>query len=542
MKLSYITIVICLTFILSYNQINQHFLNSKKGVNAEYSIFDIDTQSNNVKENKIDPTVGNVFIEHSPYEIQINALRIQYKDIVIFNNYELIFDDKMLSSNGIQFYLKDSNRYESIKNVIEVISTHYKSLTQNCRFMFTNNNDESLISFSQQYQLANDINSFMHLYLHLFCFDISQELQSFISQFKSSYLSFLSLSSNQNIFFFNKSKLSKLNIVYKSSKHNSQNEQSQYAYITFSKNGIVISDEVENKLNTIYDTINYNSIVNCQVDMIKSKTINYDSNQCCLNMKIDNKELYPSEINICSFKKSLEHCVIESKFIQNKIRSMCINSIMKIVDNAYENNKNIRVVLSQFDIYSKKFLFDFIKKYINNKIYFTRKTNLNAEETETKLLSLIADMGNDFKEYLHTNQANGYIGRIEEIIKPISELPNDLYQELIQSNQNKQNTLDNIFSICEKHPNMIKCLCAAFPLSQICYKEYCLLYPNSYQCNPSYCSNRDDTDENCICKYKPFDMKCKCLLNPINKDCFCLKYPNSVYCLNEFCNHQSNKE
>ena len=330
MKLSYITIVICFTFILSYNQINQHFLNSKKGVNAEYSIFDIDTQSNNVKENKIDPTVGNVFIEHSPYEIQINALRIQYKDIVIFNNYELIFDDKMLSSNGIQFYLKDSNRYESIKNVIEVISTHYKSLTQNCRFMFTNNNDESLISFSQQYQLANDINSFMHLYLHLFCFDISQELQSFISQFKSSYLSFLSLSSNQNIFFFNKSKLSKLNIVYKSSKHSSQNEQSQYAYITFSKNGIVISDEVENKLNTIYDTINYNSIVNCQVDMIKSKTINYDSNQCCLNMKIDNKELYPSEINICSFKKSLEHCVIESKFIQNKIRSMCINSIMKI--------------------------------------------------------------------------------------------------------------------------------------------------------------------------------------------------------------------
>ena len=92
-------------------------------------------------------------------------------------------------------------------------------------------------------------------------------------------------------------------------------------------------------------------------------------------------------------------------------------------------------------------------------------------------------MGNDFKEYLHTNQANGYIGRIEEIIKPISELPNDLYQELIQSNKNKQNTLDNIFSICEKHPDMTKCLCAAFPLSQICSKEYCLLYPNSYICN-----------------------------------------------------------
>lgn len=97
-----------------------------------------------------------------------------------------------------------------------------------------------------------------------------------------------------------------------------------------------------------------------------------------------------------------------------------------------------------------------------------------------------------------------------------------------------------MFKLCENHPRMKDCICAAYPNSVICKKEYCLNHPNFYECSPSYCARRPDDIEACRCKFESNSLECRCKLNPISKECFCLRFPESKYCLPDFCNSFNN--
>lgn len=101
-------------------------------------------------------------------------------------------------------------------------------------------------------------------------------------------------------------------------------------------------------------------------------------------------------------------------------------------------------------------------------------------------------------------------------------------------------SIGGIFKLCENHPRMKDCICAAYPNSSICKDEYCLNHPHFYECAPNYCNIRIDDHEACKCKFDPNSLECRCKLNPISKECFCLRYPDSKFCLPEFCTSFNN--
>lgn len=573
-KLLLTIIIISLTSNLIQNPQNLIIQTNINKIIVDYTFFDIDIDPHSAYQiisNKIGfQTNKSNIISIEPYEIKINEdNKIEMNDIVIFDNFEILFDKRQLSNSNLNFDLKDSNRYKNINIALNQIDKHYKVQSSNCRYLFTNYNDNSIINFETQYLLSTNMNSFIHLYMHMFCFNSSNDIIKFIKDLKQIYNFFLtSPKEDQNLIYFNKEKTTKLNVIFKSSKINNNieidAENSNYAYITFSERGIVLSDEIEDRLNTVYDTFNYNSVVNCDVRLTDAKEVfngkvPIDSRRCCVNIKIDEKEIFPSSVDICSFKKDETQCNIEARFIRDEIKGRCIDKLNNLLQNVYENGNNIRIALSMFGGFEKKFIFESVKQFINRKISSERKINPNKENKilENKLLKLIQDLGVDFKMFLDEKKAVGNIGVVKEVYQPLAEFNKEIAVKNQMKNQSQplpsiqqQNlsiprTLDNIFTICEGHPDMQKCLCAAFPFSLVCNKDYCPLHPNYYQCNPNYCltSQFENIKENekCLCKFKPFDLKCKCMLNPLNKSCYCLKYPNSVYCFDEYCNNIYNK-
>ena len=98
----------------------------------------------------------------------------------------------------------------------------------------------------------------------------------------------------------------------------------------------------------------------------------------------------------------------------------------------------------------------------------------------------------------------------------------------------------DIFKLCENHPRMKDCICAAYPNSIICQVDYCLNHPNFYECSPNYCNLKPYDAEACKCKFDFSGLECRCKLNPLSKECFCLKYPNSKFCLPDFCGRSDN--
>jgi len=97
-----------------------------------------------------------------------------------------------------------------------------------------------------------------------------------------------------------------------------------------------------------------------------------------------------------------------------------------------------------------------------------------------------------------------------------------------------------IFKLCENHPRMKDCICAAYPNSVICSINYCLNHPNYYECAPNYCNIRPGDHEACKCKFDPEGLECRCKLNPISKECFCMRFPESKFCLPDFCSSFNN--
>jgi hypothetical protein len=203
---------------------------------------------------------------------------------------------------------------------------------------------------------------------------------------------------------------------------------------------------------------------------------------------------------------------------------------------------------------------------------------------DVKLTAMIQELGNDFDMYLRENNQIDILTTLQATIVPhqgliaptplpiinanpalfSSPLPIQTHAAMVESNLyshvlvpeasfgNDGSVLEtvpvltgtfvpkNVYKLCENHPRMKDCICAAYPLSVICEKSYCVNHPNYYECSPHYCDIHPQDIEACKCKFRPFDLDCQCKIDPIKKECFCLKYPTASYCLPDFCSLLNN--
>jgi hypothetical protein len=158
-------------------------------------------------------------------------------------------------------------------------------------------------------------------------------------------------------------------------------------------------------------------------------------------------------------------------------------------------------------------------------------------KVDKRLEKMIEELGLEFQNFIKQNsialprvitaELNPIFHSITNHLPSLHQIPKGLSPS------------KNIFELCEKHPKMGDCICAAFPFAYVCKKDYCLNNPNYYECDPNYCNLYPKDKEACKCKFHPLDTSCKCKLNPIRKECFCLSYPSSLYCLPDFCKNDN---
>jgi hypothetical protein len=205
-----------------------------------------------------------------------------------------------------------------------------------------------------------------------------------------------------------------------------------------------------------------------------------------------------------------------------------------------------------YSAFSKDFLFQKVSEFIKKKLNDANSMNPDQKTIlENKLSRIIQDLGLDYQAYMeHHNRiiripisnnntvmtpfAGGFVISQQGTTQP----PFMQTTKIIPMPAKPKET--NIFQICENHPNPQLCICAAYPLSQVCKKDYCLNHPNYYECNPNFCNNISSDEDACRCKLNPKDLRCQCMLNPLQKECFCLRSPNSALCHPEFCNNIDN--
>jgi hypothetical protein len=95
---------------------------------------------------------------------------------------------------------------------------------------------------------------------------------------------------------------------------------------------------------------------------------------------------------------------------------------------------------------------------------------------------------------------------------------------------------NDIYCLCKNHPNYKGCVCAAYPKSVVCIKNYCIEHPKEYECNPKRCDNEKTANcKDCFCKKHVKDVKCRCKTDPYSKECFCTQNPLSHLCNMKAC-------
>ena len=214
-------------------------------------------------------------------------------------------------------------------------------------------------------------------------------------------------------------------------------------------------------------------------------------------------------------------------------------------------------------------IYEFILR--KNRVAF--KANLQKKDLiRRKLANLIEGLGNDFINYIKSFKLSDFLLDIVSKIdvpsyhnvfnivtngldKKMITLstnhfnkkgifsPHNLNQEYdpkLKLDQVKLPDYVQIFETCSKHPNLRKCICAAFPFSSICAKHYCKENLNSSFCSKTYCKTKRNDKTNCSCYSNTIGGKCKCqIYGNFDKECYCKKYKNSVFCEENFCQNNS---
>jgi len=261
--------------------------------------------------------------------------------------------------------MADKDRENTVNMIIDKLRLRYNQGAENCRFIFSNNifdtpidmNDKAIASIYN----SNDMNNYLSITANIFCFRSMDKAISFNSNFLKMYNNFILSSQANNLFYYNKMKINKLKVVYRTIIQYQQNEpilgeytekslnsdlKIKYAVLIFSKDGVLLSDSPGNNFNIFY-SFNYDNIKDCHIEIIDKKYVlprgfMPNSNKCCIKLTVDIKDVFDNVLNICSYLTSDFQCNIETKFIQENLINKCAKKLSFNLDYAFNNNINIR--------------------------------------------------------------------------------------------------------------------------------------------------------------------------------------------------------
>jgi len=256
----------------------------------------------------------------------------------------------------------------------------------------------------------------------------------------------------------------------------------------------------------------------------KSKSKSESAKSVSKNKKIPNKTQKRAKHNNTLNNES----IIKNKTKpQNKTTSFSKEHKKKYgeeINNLY--NKNMKNV--NMDLLSRKYA-----DYFNPKKNSTQndKPNSNASENNNQL-----DM----------NKMILFQTKLPFIMKPGLSSSSFLTAKGSRCRKIDPPILDacdknDIYCLCKNHPNYKGCVCAAYPKSVVCIKNYCKEHPKEYECNPKRCDNeKTATCKDCFCKKHVKDVKCRCKTDPYSKECFCTQNPLSHLCNMKACRFNPN--
>jgi len=201
---------------------------------------------------------------------------------------------------------------------------------------------------------------------------------SFNSLFAKNYDNFLFSMRANNLFFYNKQLINNLRIIFKSILLNTNNlgnsggealasiesnnalgvrqlnpfsaidgTNVKFAFLHFSKDGVLLSEESGNKIENVLVSFSYSSIRDCVVETVPQQRVlpkemyMTGNNKCCIKMKVDMKDVFDNVVYVCSFRLSGYQCNLEAKFLQENLMQRCGLKLNLNLGYAFENNINM---------------------------------------------------------------------------------------------------------------------------------------------------------------------------------------------------------
>jgi hypothetical protein len=313
---------------------------------------------------------------------------LKMSEIVIFNDFEIIFDMNILSKPV--FSVGDRERQVKLMRIIDSLKLRYGQNSENCKFIFTNDiqnmsNINLMTTSIADFSNLPNTNQYMALIINIFCFSSMDKMITFHSEFAKMYNNFINSTTSNNLFYFNKLKMNNLKILFKTSRVQSEQmlpggssiitdensmeselnnglnpmepvninssmskENISYAFILFGKDGVLFSDAPGNSMKNVLYSFNYDNIKDCLISMAPKRRVlprqilSRSANKCCIQMNIDFKDVYDNILNVCSFRTSEYQCNIEAKFIQENLSNKCSWKLSQNIKFAFDNDTNIR--------------------------------------------------------------------------------------------------------------------------------------------------------------------------------------------------------
>jgi hypothetical protein len=170
-------------------------VNNFGDIRADFTWIDIDNPSTDSNNLGISLETNTILIESTNIKTVFTPLQkiklIRMKDIVIFDNFEILFDMNIISKNI--FGAIDRQRFTQVQSLLNKLQMRYANRqSENCRFIFTNNIDNmNGLNYNNAFTQVNDLNSFMSLIINVFCFPTIDLAVTFYSNFLMMYNIFI---------------------------------------------------------------------------------------------------------------------------------------------------------------------------------------------------------------------------------------------------------------------------------------------------------------------------------------------------------------
>ena len=307
---------------------------------------------------------------------------IKFEDLIIFENFEVMFDINVHMRNI--FGIANSDKNTSLRIALEDMQNKFKHNWKTCRIIFSTDsirnklmvgiNNEMLSKCSE----SSPAVSFSSIYLNVFCFETINHTFIFESTFSKNFESFLTsipLSTVKLYYFIIQPTIYKMMFYLNINNNNSlpftnsnQNfltnnmasaNNFKYAFFAFSSDGAILSDSPYNQVSSVIFSFTFDSVRDCSIETVNNKVlfgdenISPDANRCCIRMQIMQKDLSITSLILCSYTLREYKCNLEINFIQNLILNKCPCKFIQSLTYAFDNEININeIIISKIIFYT----------------------------------------------------------------------------------------------------------------------------------------------------------------------------------------------